>query len=375
MAGEGLPRKKVFFVCHKLSGGGAERVTLRILRRLDRDRFDPVLVLIERGGSFQGDVPEGIRVLHCGRFSEGARWSWFFEFVRFLRREKPLALVSFLWFVNMVSVLATWFSGIRCRLILSERSTIEGSREGVLTEFVRRAAIRFLYPAADRIVPNSRVLARQLVDGFGILAGKVVVIPNPVDLEEIATQGNLARDPGVDQALPIIAGMGRLSREKGFDLLIRAAAEIRAPFRMVLMGEGPEEKNLRELTARLGVSDRVVFTGFLRNPYAWLAKSDVFVLPSRYEGFPNGLVEAMTLGLPCVATRCPTGPEEILTDGKDGLLVPVENPAALASAIDRLLADPALRERLGRAAQDGVRAYDAVGIVRRFEGLIEEVTG
>jgi glycosyltransferase involved in cell wall biosynthesis len=369
-------KKRVAFVIHKLSGGGAERVVIRLLRRFDREKFLPLLIVLEKKGVFLENLPGDVPILDCGRYAEGGRWGWLRNFVLHLRRERPDAIVGFLWFVNGLAVVSRFLSGTPSRLVLSERSTVIGSGEGKLVELIRRAVIIFLYPAADRIVPNSRALARQLVDRFGISPRKVTVIPNPVDIEEIAAQGAEEADPGVGrEALPVVAGMGRLSREKGFDLLIRAAAEIRSPFRMVLMGEGPEEKSLRDLAARLGVSDRVRFTGFLRNPYASLARAEVFVLPSRYEGFPNGLVEAMALGLPCVATRCPTGPEEILTDGADGLLVPVEDPGALAAAIERLLGDPALRERLGRAARERVRAYDAPGIVRRFEALIEEVAG
>jgi GalNAc-alpha-(1->4)-GalNAc-alpha-(1->3)-diNAcBac-PP-undecaprenol alpha-1,4-N-acetyl-D-galactosaminyltransferase len=169
--------------------------------------------------------------------------------------------------------------------------------------------------------------------------------------------------------------MGRLSRQKGFDILIRAMAEVRSRARLVLIGEGPEEGMLRDLAARVGVSERVAFTGFLANPYPALAGASVFALPSRYEGFPNALVEAMSLGVPCVASRCPTGPEEIVTDGVDGILVPVEDPRALAAAVNRLLDDAALRDRLGRAARERARVYDAPEVVRRFEALLDEVAG
>jgi glycosyltransferase involved in cell wall biosynthesis len=204
----------------------------------------------------------------------------------------------------------------------------------------------------------------------------VSVVQNPLEIEEIVAQGEDGRRGDArPSGLPLVLGIGRLSREKGFDLLICAAAEARRPFRLILLGEGPGGKGLRELAGRLGVADRVEFPGFQGNPYAWLRAAAAFVLPSRYEGFPNSLLEAMALGVPCVATRCPTGPEEIVTDDVDGLLVPVEDPGALAAAIDRLLGDPELRERLGRAARERVRAYDAPGMVRRFESLIEEVTG
>lgn len=171
----------------------------------------------------------------------------------------------------------------------------------------------------------------------------------------------------------MIVGMGRLGREKGFDLLVRASAAVRHPFRVVLLGEGVEENSLRELVKNLGIGDRVEFAGFRKNPFPYLQKASVFVLPSRYEGFPNSLLEAMALGVACVATRCPTGPEEIIMDGENGLLVPVEDPTALANAIDRLLGDTELRDRLGRAARERAREFDAVRILPRFEVLLEEV--
>lgn len=369
-------KKKILFAIHHLGGGGAERVIVGILRRLSREKFLPVLLVLENKGVYRSEVPGDVRVLDCGRYGAGGRWLWIRNFVRIVRQENPHVIVSFLWFSNLLALVCRFLSGVGCRLILSERSTIVGSREGVLTEAVRRSTIRMLYRFADRVVPNSEGLRRQLTGSYGLPDRKVTVVHNPLDVEAIVAQGwNDLGAPDGHSGVPTVVGMGRLSREKGFDLLIRAVAEVRTPARLVLIGEGPQEKSLRELAARLGITDRVVFTGFLRNPYASLARAELFVLPSRYEGFPNGLVEAMSLGRACVATRCPTGPEEIVTDGVDGLLVPVEDPAALAAAIDRLLEDPALRERLGCAARERVRAYDAPGIVRRFEDLIDEVAG
>lgn len=369
-------RKKVLFAIHYLGGGGAERVILRILERLRRDKFVPVLLVLEDKGEYRSEVPRDVRVLDCGRYGAGGRWLWLRNFARGVRKERPDVIVSFLWFTNVVAILCRFLSGVPCRLVLSERSTILGSREGILTEFIRRFSIRFLYPVADRVIPNSQGLREQLTGPYRLPAGKVTVIQNPLDIEEILVK---AEEGGQVDArpddLPVVLGIGRLSREKGFDLLIGAAAKATRPFRLVLLGEGPSGKSLRDLAGKLGVADRVEFAGFQANPYAWLRRTAVFVLPSRYEGFPNSLLEAMALGVPCIATRCPTGPEEIVTDGEDGLLVPVEDCGALAAAIDRLLGDPALRERLGDAARETVRAYDAPKIVRRFEALVEEVAG
>ncbi len=368
-------RKKVMFVIGMMAGGGAERVVVRILRLLDRDRYLPVLLLAEKRGARLADVPGDVAVLDCGKGAAGGRLAWLGNFARLLARERPDVVVSFLWFANAAAVLARRVSRVPCRLILSERSTLVGSREGLVTEIARRAAVRLLYRAADRIVPNSDALGRQLDDRYGIPGRKVAPIPNPVDIEAIATLAGAGGAPvPAPDAGPLVAGMGRLSREKGFDLLVRGMAQLRSPARLVLVGTGPEEGALRDLAGRLGVSGRVEFAGFLPNPYPVLARASVFVLPSRYEGFPNALVEAMSLGIPCVASRCPTGPDEIVTDGIDGLLVPVRDPRGLARAIDRLLDDALLRDRLGRAARERARAYDAAGIVRRFETLLDEVT-
>lgn len=367
-------RIKVLFVIHYLAGGGAERVVIRILRLLNREKFVPVLLMIENRGVFRADVPQDVPVYDCGRYGDGGRWLWLRNFVRLLRQEKPDVVVSFLWFTNLVTIISRFFSGVRCRLIVSERSTIVGSRSGILNESLRRLTVRFLYPFADRILVNSRALQIQLSACYHHPETKVTVLHNPLDIETINAHGkDCVDDAEQPEGPPIIVGMGRLGREKGFDLLVRAAAAVRNPFRMVLLGEGVEKNRLRDLVKNLGIDGYVEFAGFRKNPFSHLSMASIFVLPSRYEGFPNSLLEAMALGVACVATRCPTGPEEIVTDEVDGLLVPVEDPGALAVAIDRLLGSPMLRERLGRAARERVRAFDAPGIILRLEDLIEEV--
>lgn len=367
-------RIKVLFAIHYLAGGGAERVIIRILRLLNREKFAPVLLMIENKGVYRADVPRDVPVFDCGRYGAGGRWIWLQNFVRLLRQEKPDVVVSFLWFTNLVAILSRFFSGVRCRLVISERSTIVGSRSGVLNESFRRLGVRLLYPVADRVVVNSRALRSQLTGRYNLPDTKVTVIQNPLDIDAIIEQGREYRDAAEQlDGPPMIVGMGRLGREKGFDLLIRAAALVQQPFRVVLLGEGLEENRLRELTRKLGIDDRVEFAGFRKNPFAHLGKAVLFVLPSRYEGFPNSLLEAMALGVACVATRCPTGPEEIITDGENGLLVPVEDPGALANAINRLLGDTELRERMGRAAKERAKEFDAARILPRFEALLEEV--
>lgn len=367
-------RRKVLFVVHGLDGGGAERVVVRLLCALDRDRFQPVLLLFRRAGVYLPQVPPDVPVVDCGRYASGGRWLWLARFVGLLRAERADVIVSFLWFANALTVMARTVSGVSGRLVVSERVTLTGAREGFFTEAFRRLALATLYRFADRVVPNSRAMARQLVRVLGLPSAKVVPLPNPLDVDAILAR---SRGPthGRPEEVPWVAAMGRMTPQKGFDLLFRAVARLGHPCRVAVLGEGPDRSRLEALAAELGLGERVEFPGFLENPYPLLASATVFVLSSRYEGFPNALVEAMALGLPCVATRCPTGPEEIITDEVDGLLVPVEDPDALAAAIDRLLADPALRARLGEAAARRARDFDLPVVVRRFEDLFEEVAG
>lgn len=369
-------KKKLFVVIGKLGGGGAEHVVVRILRHLDRERFLPVLALFEKEGVLLEDVPADVPILDCGRRREGGTFRWLGRFASFLRKESPDVVLSVLWFSNAVTLLARLVSGVRCRIVVSERMTVVGSDEGIAAECARRMAIRLLYPGADRVVCNSVAMRHHLVDRFRIPETRVDSIPNPVEIEEIRRKSvQSGAGMHLPDHIPVVVGMGRLSREKGFDILIRAAGKSSVPFHLLLLGEGKEMESLVRLVRSLGIDDRVTFAGYRSNPYPFLGLASVFVLPSRYEGFPNSLVEAMALGLPCVAARCPTGPEEIIADGETGLLVPVEDPEAMARAIERLLGDGALREQLGKAAMESVRRYDAARIVRKFESLLEEVAG
>jgi len=370
----GNGRIKVAFFVHALSCGGTERVVSRVLRHLDRTRFRPVLILIEKKGVFLEDVPPDVPILDCGRGPGGRRWKWVRTFAGFLKTERPDVLMSFLWYANGFAVLGRYLSGAKTRPILSERSTVLGSREGFPEEALRRLAIRFLYRSGERILVNSDALRLQFTEHFGFPREMVCTINNPLDIDTILAESTAEGNPVSERPRGgTIVGMGRFTREKGFDLLIRAMARVRAPAKLILLGEGKDEKNLRSLAEKLGISAKVEFPGFRKNPYPMLRNASVFVLSSRYEGFPNGLAEAMALGVPCVATRCRTGPEELITDGGNGLLVPVEDPEAMAEAIDRLLGDPVLGERLGAAARISVQRYEAREIVRQYESLIESV--
>jgi glycosyltransferase involved in cell wall biosynthesis len=208
------------------------------------------------------------------------------------------------------------------------------------------------YPRADAIVAVSRGVADDLARFAGLPRDVIRVIYNPVvgaDLPRMA--GEPVDHPWFRPGeLPVILGAGRLSRQKDFPTLIRAFAEVRRarPARLVILGDGAQRAELEALVRTLGLADAVALPGFTSNPYAHMARAAVFVLSSRFEGFPNVLVEALAVGTPVVATDCPSGPAEILERGRHGRLVPVGQADALARALLATLdapGDPAGRRR------------------------------
>lgn len=226
--------------------------------------------------------------------------------------------------------------------------------------------------AAAVITLTERAATTVRADG-GLAPERVHVIPSGVDPARFA---GVARDPLPASGLPRVLFVGRLHRAKGVDTLLRALPLLRRPASVVLVGDGPERTSLDRLAVSLGVRDRVAFLGFLPHDQvpAALAYGDIVVLPSRYEELGSVLVEAMHAGRPVVASRT-GGIPALVTDGVNGLLTPVGDPAALAAALDRLLADPALACTLGANARSHAAAYGWPGLAGRVLDVYAQATG
>jgi glycosyltransferase involved in cell wall biosynthesis len=171
--------------------------------------------------------------------------------------------------------------------------------------------------------------------------------------------------------------MGRLERPKGFDLLIQAFAQIAVRhqnWNLVILGEGSERAELQQMIESLGLSDRIALKGFVENPGASLARADLFVLSSRWEGLSMAVMEALAIGLPVISFDCPSGPAEMIDHGRNGLLVEPENVGLLAKAMDRLIDDKSLRKSLAQQASKSVRKKFGVDhIVDQWEHLLTDI--
>lgn len=346
-----MNRLRVAILRPTLGQGGADRVTLTLLQELDRARFGLELLLIHRRGDLLDQVPSDVEVVGLGG---GNIFSAVPRLRRRLREHPPDVLLSTSSGTNLTACRATRGLDPGPGLVLSERNTLERAR-GSWRQRILRIAKRREYRRADAVIAVSEALGAEIVQQLRVEPSRVHVIYNPVlnRSQVIPTPSDSELRPG---RRPQVLAAGRLVPEKGFDVLLEAMAMFPIPERpeLVILGEGPERERLEALAARLGLAD-LQLPGFVDDPEAWMSTSDVFVLASRFEGLPGVLIQAMACGCAVVATDCPTGPSEIVTDGRDGVLVPVADAEAMFEAIRSLIDRPDLRSRLGSAARESVR--------------------
>lgn len=327
-------RTRLLFLIPTLTGGGAERVVVTLLQHLDRARFELALAVVDtRDAAFRDQVPADVEFidLGCRRVRQALP-----KLVRLLWRRRPDVVMSTLGHLNLALAIVRPLLPGGTRYVARETTIVSHG----ITEYRRSRlwawAFRRFYGRFDRVICQSRAMRDDLVANFALDAKRTVIIHNPVDrariVEAAASPVQSVTPPGM---LRVVAA-GRLSIEKGFDLLLDALALARRrDLHLTILGDGPLRAELTARAEARGIADRVRFAGFLRNPYPTIGAADLFVLSSRYEGFPNVVLEALACGTPVVATPAPGGVREIL-DGVAGCVVADEVSAqALATALDR----------------------------------------
>jgi glycosyltransferase involved in cell wall biosynthesis len=339
-----MSERRIAFFLPNLAGGGAERVALNLLKgMLERDILLD-LVVADTQGPYLDRVPDRVRLVNLGT---GRVSTAIPALAKYLSTTEPVALLSHMNHANIAAILAKELARSKTKLVVVEHDTLSASKSKLRRSRFLPPIMKWLYPRADAIVGVSQGVAEDLDSQLGFEPGTVKTVYNPVvDRELIANAAATVEHSWfVEGSPPVFLAVGRLSPQKDFSNLLEAFALLRQrqAARLIILGEGETRGALEAQIAALGIGADVSLPGFVRNPYAYMSLATTFVLSSRWEGLPTVLIEAMACGCAVVATDCPSGPQEILAAGKYGLLVPIENPSALAEAMLQTLEFPVSR--------------------------------
>jgi glycosyltransferase involved in cell wall biosynthesis len=371
---EAVPGKRIAIVLPDLRPGGAERLHLSLAREWLRDGIGVDFVLRQARGELLAQLPAGAAVV--GLDAPRVR-NVIGPLARYLRRSRPDALLAAMWPLTTVAPIAARMTGFGGRVVVSEHSPLSRAyaAKGRAHRLGLRASASLGYRLASARVGVSRGVADDMAMLSRLPPSRFAVVHNPAAIGNLGAGPHVRPDALRDVRGQVVLSVGTLKPVKRHDLLLRAFAALPAGVgaTLCIVGEGPERAALERQVEALGLSGRVLLPGFVADPAPWYASADLFVLSSDYEGFGNVLVEALEHGVPVVSTDCPSGPREILDDGRFGTLVPPGDEQALAWAIRESLDArhdrDALRLRAGEFSADkAAAAYLVLLLPGRKEG-------
>ncbi|MEW6269388.1 MAG: glycosyltransferase [Thermodesulfobacteriota bacterium] len=368
-----MSRLRILFVIDELDIGGTEQQILEIVRRIDRDRFDPYVCCFRHGRKAQEIEALGVPVLHEPKRLK-ADPGLVLRLANLMRRERFDIVQTYLWTANTWARVAAHLAGVRW-LVASERNV------DIWEEAYKRLIGRLLARSTDRIIANSEAVREYLLGRGGLAPDKVVTIYNGVDFDRFRTPCDpraRRRELGIGDDVVLAGCVARVEPAKDHATLLQALALIgsRVPkLHLAIVGDGSEQARMQRMARELGIGDRVHFTGFRTDAAEWLQTVDISVLSSVKEGLSNTVLESMAAGKPVVATDV-GGNAEVVVESETGFLVPPRRPAELGAALARLASSRELTATMGAAGRrraDGV--FSVRSMVERTERLYLDLVG
>jgi GalNAc-alpha-(1->4)-GalNAc-alpha-(1->3)-diNAcBac-PP-undecaprenol alpha-1,4-N-acetyl-D-galactosaminyltransferase len=360
---------KIVIVIHSLGGGGAERAAVLIAQGLVTKKYQVSLITLF-GQEFDFyHLPENVPRIalkvegSSANLLQAAKNN--LHRLQSLRRAidscQPDVVISFLDKTNVLTLIACL--GSKYPLIVSEQNDPTQNDIGLIWNFLRR----LVYPFATTVVSCSQGVDRNW---NWLNSQQRAVIYNPLAVKTLELEAvSIQLDPNQKQ----VVAMGRLTPQKGFDLLLKAFSMINTKFfdwQLIILGEGEQRNQLEQLAQELEIEQQVMMPGLVSNPFPILKQCDLFVLSSRYEGFGNVIIEAMACGLPVISTDCPSGPGEIIISGDNGILVPNQEIDSLAKAMADLMSNPERRQKLSKNAHLALSKFELDVIVNQWQKLL-----
>jgi glycosyltransferase involved in cell wall biosynthesis len=368
-------QKKIMFIIHSLTGGGAERVLINIINHMDQTRNKITLIIFEDKIEFKDEIKNWNSIVCLNKRSPFDFFKIILQLRKHIQNFKPEVVVSFLFYASIVTVLSVLGLKTVKKIVIREGNTLPEYLLAERFSYLKKCLIKYTYKKASYIIAVSKGVKYSLIKELSLPYEKVKIVYNPVPLDEIESSTHYEiRHPFFESKNShIVIGSGRLVAQKRFDRLIRAFSLLlknEENARLIILGKGPLKAELEELAINLGIDNCIDLVGFQSNPYSWLAKADTFVLSSDYEGFPMTLLEAMACGVPIVSVDCPSGPSELIENGKNGILVQQNDEMALAEGMINLLKNERLRKRFSIEGKKRILNFRIEKIMKQYESLI-----
>lgn len=357
-----------------MGAGGAARTLLNIINNLDRDKFVPILVTLNYNGSYETYIKEDVKFI---KLDTKRLRSAIIPLARVIRKEKVDIIFSTIPNYNTIAILARLLSFTKAKNIVREAAYLGGTTK---TDFKLRL-YGLLYRFASRVIALSNGVKENIIQRYKLDSSEIKVIYNPVDIGQI--ERNMNKDIPEKHASLFTTGdktiisAGRLVKDKDQYTLLNAFAKVnqRIPSKLIILGEGPLENELKNLASELSIQNRVHFLGFQTNPYVYFKNADLFVLSSIREGFGHVLAEALAVGVPVVSTNCRPGAIEVLDNGKYGTLCEIGNSDDMANKIiDVLKVNDNKRKEIIEKGRQRANQFHASRIVEEYEATFLEVT-
>lgn len=312
-----------------MRGGGSEKVMSTLISNLDVQKYDLTLVLIKKEGRYLDDLSKDLKIIDLN--SSKTRYA-LLKIINLIRLEKPNVVFSTLAYLNLLMAVIRPFFSKEIKFVARESNTVSIKNKSQPYPKLFDWLYKNFYNNFDLIISQSEYMKEDLIENYGIKKSKIEIINNPVDtngIDHLSKENINVFDVNNINLLAV----GSMSEQKGFDLLLKAFAKLGVNYFLTILGDGPKNRYFKRLASDLGVIDRVNFVGFQNNPYVYMRQADLFILSSRYEGFPNVVLEANACGTPVVAFNCPGGTREIIEHGINGLMVKCQDIDELATKI------------------------------------------
>ncbi|MEZ4796629.1 MAG: glycosyltransferase family 4 protein [Flavobacteriaceae bacterium] len=359
--------KKIAFLIYNLGSGGAERVLSSLANNFS-DNYEVHIITIVNTPLFY-PLNASIKMHYCreNEITKSNVLSSLSENIRLYKKIKKTLtiehidlLISFMTTSNVLGSLAAKSLNIPC--IISERT----NPSAIKLSFIWKRLVNYAYPKADIIAVQSQSVKsfyKKIID-----EKKIVILPNPLSKELSAL-----KNPEINRN-NVILNVGRLVRSKNQDLLIKAFSKVNdGKWKLILVGDGPMLSEYKELVNKLDLEEKVEFVGKTKDVASYYNTSKIFAFTSKYEGFPNALIEAMYFELACVSTDCPSGPSEMINHEENGFLIPVGNQNLLETYLKKLMDNELLRISFGKKGYEKSTDFEEITVANKWKSLIEKL--